>query len=112
MSTPYGKYNRSDYMAVGEVSSCVLERDMLLSNWELFTPNRGCIIDYIKPIDIQAPDILSIRIYSRMDWWWIISKYNNIDDWWNDVYVGMRIKIPNAEDIKDFYNKVRNKTRT
>ncbi len=100
------KFNRSNYSPLTSVNG-LSERDMLLTNWDLFETKRGFVYDYLTVNDMQAPDLLSFRIYGRMDWWWILSKFNNIDDWWNDVSVGMRIKVPKADDILDFYSNTR-----
>lgn len=100
------KYNRSDYINISEVEGGVLERDLLLSNWDLFETKRPTRYVYLIADDVQRPDLFSFKLYSRMDWWWIVSKFNGIDDWWNDVFPGMRVSIPSQDDIRDFYLKV------
>ena len=103
----FKKYNRSDYIEIAELDSGSLERDLLLSNWDLFDNKRGYTFRYLTADDIQRPDLFCLRMYGRIDWWWILSKFNSIDDWWNDVFSGMRVKVPNITDIEEFYLKVK-----
>ena len=105
----FDKYNRSNYIQIEEIDSGKLERDMLLSNWDLFSVRRGVQYAYILATEIQRPDLFSFRAYNRQDFWWIVSKVNNIDDWWNDVYIGMRISVPSILDIEDFYANVKSR---
>ena len=103
----FNKYNRSNYISIEQLNDGSLERDLLLSNWDLFDDKRGYTYAYIVQDDIQRPDLFCYRLYQRFDWWWIISKYNGIDDWWNDVFVGMRVNVPDVNDIEEFYLKVK-----
>lgn len=103
----FNKYNRSDYIEIAELDSGVVERDLLLSNWDLFENKRGTKFYYLTADDIQRPDLFCLKAYRRIDWWWIISKFNGIDDWWNDVSPGMRVELPNSTDIEEFYLKVK-----
>jgi hypothetical protein len=105
----YEKYNRSNFMASHEVNSGKLEIDILVSDWDLFAPINGFMYSYIQPMDIMRPDLLALRLYGRQDYWWIVSKFNNIDDWWNDCYIGMTLKIPMPIDIENFYLSVKSR---
>ena len=88
-----------------------LERDMILSNWDLFNIKRPVRFENIKRQDIQRPDLFSLRVYGTMSFWWILSKVNQIDDWWNDVGVGQDIVVPHRQDIVDFNLKLRARQR-
>lgn len=99
------KYNRSDYIKSTDVNG-TMERDLLLSNWDLFEIKRDVYFVYLTSDDIQRPDLFCFMHYNRFDWWWIISKFNNVDDWWNDVFPGMRMTLPHVDDIKNFCLKV------
>jgi len=106
------KYNRDDYLNI-EVVDGIPERDYLMSNWELFVQKRPMAVRALTASAIQRPDSVSLTIYGRSDYWWIISKCNpEIQDWWNDVYIGRVIMVPDADDIKDFYLACRNKIKT
>lgn len=51
--------------------------------------------------DLKRPDMISLRNYGRINYWWIIMKVNGILDIQNDLYVGMNLKIPNEVDIQN-----------
>jgi len=105
------KYNRDDYLNI-EVVNGIPERDYLMSNWELFVQKRPMVVVALGASSIQRPDRVSMSLYGRSDYWWIISKCNpSISDWWNDCYNGQVIQVPDEEDIKDFYLACRNKIK-
>lgn len=59
--------------------------------------------------DVARPDLMSIKIYGRNDWWWFLMKYNGIDDVWNELYMGMVIAVPDVRDINIYtVNNARN----
>ena len=82
-----------------------IEECDLLNNFfsQLFTITRPMRYYTIHDVDLYRPDILSYRLYQTVDYWWILLKYNNIDDIWNDMKIGSVISIPNVGDIEDFY---------
>ena len=96
------KFNRSNFYKLNTVNN-KLERDLIMDNWDQFIITKEVMIQPIINSDIGRPDLCSIRFYGTDQYWWILSKYNNIMDWWNDVQIGMVIAIPNSEDIQDFY---------
>ncbi len=89
-----------------------VEWDLILSHWDLFTIKQPLSFDSIKYGEVQRPDVLSYRIYGSSEYWWILCKFNQIDDMWNDMYVGMDIVIPNMLDINEFYSNMRRRVRT
>jgi len=97
--------NRSDFMPNVDVEG-TLEKDFINSKWALFEIKRDITYYSIGEADIQRPDLLSWKIYGSMNYWWILLKYNNIGDVWNDLYVSQVIKVPNEQDIIDFIAKV------
>jgi len=66
----------------------------------------------IKRDDLQRPDILSFKFYGSDEYWWILMKFNKIDDIWNDLNIGQIISIPAKSDIDLFYLNVRSKQRS
>lgn len=105
------KYNRTNFLKQDTTDSGIVEWDLLLSNWDLFKTNRQMSFDMIKYGDVQRPDVLSYRIYGDSSYWWILCKFNQIDDLWNDLYVGMDLLVPDIQDIVDFYKNVRRRIR-
>jgi len=86
-----------------------IEMDMSQTYWDLFKIKRPITFDIITRSDLQRPDLFSLRVYGRVDWWWIISKVNHIDDWFNDVVIGQDVIIPHASDIEDYYMLMKNR---
>ena len=106
----FNKYNRTNFQPTVS-TDYGLEKDIIMDNWELFKTKRPLRFDNINRIDIFRPDIFSLRVYGTIEYWWIVSKYNKILDWWNDVYVGMNIVIPDVQDIEDYYLAVKARFR-
>ena len=106
----YSKYDRTNFLAKS-IAKDSEEWDFILNNWDLFVIKRPLGFDSVKYEDMQRPDILSYRIYRDSSIWWILCKFNQIDDVWNDLYVGMDLLIPDIEDINDFYKNVRRRIR-
>ena len=105
-----GKYNRMNFMP--EVFGLnYLERDMLLSQWDLFEIKRPIQFNSIKRQDLMRMDLLSLRIYGTISYWWLLAKVNNIDDIWNDMSVSMDIIVPHIEDFSEFVLKAKRRIK-
>ena len=106
----FNKFKRTNFLT--EVSSQreVYEYDLLSSNWDLFEINHPIRYDNIKATDIHRPDLLSYRIYGDSQYWWILCKFNNIDDIWNDMHIGGDLVVPALADIEDYYARVKKRT--
>lgn len=104
------KYDRTTFL-YNISSNDIDEWDLIRSNWDLFEIKRPLRFDSIKYSDVQRPDMISVRLYGVTDYWWILCKFNQIDDVWNDLYVGMDLIIPDVLDIQDYYTSVRRRKR-
>jgi len=104
------KYRRTNFMTEEEVDG-VLEQDLVKNNWELFEIKRPQTFFTVSRSYIQRPDLLSLKLYGKMSYWWLIFKSNNIDDAWNDLEVGDIISVPDIRDIEDFYSSVRKRRK-
>lgn len=101
------KFNRSRFLTTNFLSTGA-EKDLLMTTWDYFVPRYPSYYRYIMLNDIGRPDLLSLRIYGRDDFWWIIGKLNpEIMDWWNDPVVGQRISICDQRDIDQFFLDVK-----
>ena len=100
-----GKYGRHIYSDAVDVDG-VLEVDLLTIRWDLFEVNYPIGFDVVRVSDIQRPDMMSLRLYNNMSYWWVIAKFNDIDDWWNDLYVGMNLLVPSIKDIEAYYRRL------
>lgn len=81
-----------------------LEIDLLNNFYNLvFKIKRPLSFYTLRQQDLQRPDLISYKIYGDVNYWWILFKYNQIDDIWNDLEIGQVISIPSKQDIEDFY---------
>jgi hypothetical protein len=69
---------------------------------QFFEIKRELTLYTIKQEDIQRPDLISFKIYGTDQYWWILMKYNQIADIWNEIVEGNIIYAPNVLDITDF----------
>jgi hypothetical protein len=83
------------------------EQDLVMNYWDLFTTKRPIGYYTLTTDDIQRPELVSAKVYGDIRYWWILSKYNHIDDWWNDVYIEQTINIPSRLDIDDWLTAVK-----
>ena len=105
------KYKRTNFLKEAVTESGDEEWDMILSNWDLFELNHPVTFGVTLASDIGRPDIISYRIYGTSKYWWILCKVNQIDDLWNDLYIGMDLIIPAVADIQNYYASVREMLR-
>ena len=103
------KYTRTNFMEDAVVDG-IAEKDLVNNHWELFQIKREMTFFTLTRGYIQRPDLLSINLYGKQDYWWIIAKVNpEIMDWWNDIDVenNQVIVVPDIRDIEDFYSEFR-----
>ena len=99
------KFKRTNFYKQETINN-KLEYDLIKNYWDLFKIKRPLKYISITKEHIQRPDILSYSIYGDVNYWWIISKFNLIDDWWNDLQIGNNISVPDKKDIDDFFLQV------
>lgn len=104
------KYNRDNFYQSNEVNG-IKEQDLVRNYWELFEVKRPMRYFTVTRSYLARPDLLSMKLYSRMDYWWIIAKLNTVDDWWNDIEIEDVLQVPDLADIEEFYSKVRSAKR-
>lgn len=82
----------------------VTENDLIANGWDSWNWS-GNDSDYVvKTADIQRPDIICINAgLGSNRYWWIVMKYNKIEDVWNDLKAGMVLKIPPKVEMDKFY---------
>jgi hypothetical protein len=100
------KYRRTYFQEDVQVYGS-LEKDLVSNHWDLFKTKKDIGYFTIKHQHIQRPDLVSIEIYGDQQYWWILGKFNKIDDWWNDVYVGQIINYPSLIDVEDWFINVK-----
>lgn len=102
------KYNRSNFYKSEQIDS-IKEVDLSTNVWNDFKPERVGSYYTVSDRDLNRPDLISFYNYGRIDYWWILAKVNNIDDFFNDLIVGDVIFIPDKLDIEDYFVEVANK---
>ena len=95
------RLNRSNFLDTQEVNN-KLEKDLVMHRFDLFKIKRSAQYYTIRYDDIQRPDLLSLKLYGKVDYYWIIGMVNSINDWWNDLIIGEVIIVPDILDIEDF----------
>lgn len=105
------KYKRTNFLEEFTTDSGKNEYDLISSNWDLFEINNQITYGIITKLDMNRPDVLSYRVYGDSQYWWILCKFNHIDDVWNDMELGGYILIPSLADIEEFYDRVKKKIR-
>jgi len=103
----FSRFKRTNFIFQDTNADDVIEYDLIQSNWDLFEIKDNITFDTVKYGDVSRPDIMSYRIYGSSEYWWILCKFNQIDDIWNDMYVGQDLIIPSIGDITRFYSSVR-----
>ena len=96
------KYDRSNFL-VTQIVDDIDEKDLVTNTFEYITFKNQMIFYTIVSEDIGSPDLISMKVYGRQDFWWIIMKVNNIEDVYNDYVEGQVLRIPAREDIERYY---------
>jgi hypothetical protein len=104
------KYRRTNFLKE-EVVDDVAEYDLGNDNWDLWEIKRPMTYFTLSRGYLARPDLLSLKLYGKMNYWWILLKHNKICDVWNDMAVGDIIEVPDVRDLEDFYALVRRRQR-
>lgn len=99
------KYTRSKFMNSVDVGTT--ELDLVsndLSRYEFRYPTTSY---RVTDNDIARPDRISYRLYETQEYWWLLMKYNNIDDVWNELYGGLVLQVPDRRDFDEYLSKYR-----
>lgn len=101
------KYRRTNFINQQTVDG-ILEEDLVDNNWDLFEIKRPLTFFTLTRSYIGRPDLLSLKLFGKIEYWWILAKVNeNIQDWWNDLQVGDVISVPSIADFEDWYAAIR-----
>ena len=94
------KFSRSRYLPTNVIDS-INECDLPYSGFHEYEFKDPFTFYTIKETDIQRPDLLSVRLFQKPNYWWILMKLNNIEDIWNDLEVGLVLSVPSDDDIQN-----------
>lgn len=105
------RYSKTNFYKLNSVDG-ILEYDLVDNHWDLFKIKRELQYYTVGSGFEQRPDLLALKIYGTIDPWYILCKYNLIDDIWNDILMGTILACPNILDIDDFYVTVKQFNKT
>ena len=81
----------------------IQEKDINNTQWSKLIINRPISYYKVRDGDTQRPDLISLRVYGNVHYFWPLMKFNLIDDIWNDISVGDIIKCPSALDMEQYF---------
>ena len=55
--------------------------------------------------DIGRIDLIAWKFYRNVSWWWVIARYNSIENALTDLVIGQVLLIPNKELITQAIEK-------
>lgn len=105
------RFNRSEFYK-RELVDGREEFDLISNSINDFNFSRETTLYTVIEADIKRPDLIAIKAYgdkNKMNCWWIILQYNNIENIWNDLYEGQILNIPHPLDLEDLLVSKSNK---
>lgn len=98
------KYTRTNFYNKNLING-IIENDLAFNKFRDFVFNRKKTYYEVKSEDVRRPDLISLKLFRRSNYWWIILKLNDISDPFNDLFEGQILEIPNISDIEEFVLK-------
>jgi len=102
------KYNRTNFYKTENVDA-IQEKDLITNITDVFDNQTDYVFYKVKEFDLLRPDLIALRLYGSITYWWILMKANNIEDIWNDLYTGQVLVVPPISDIERFYDRNKKK---
>jgi hypothetical protein len=98
------KLNRTNFL---ETASASYGKEKVLTSNDFMKYKFIYPMSYyrISNDDVGRPDIISLKLYKSIDFWWMLMKYNEVDDVWNELYPGLTLKVPDVRDFNMYANK-------
>lgn len=56
----------------------------------------------VRAEEVGRPDLISNKIYGTQTYWWFILWYNGIMDVWNDLHLGLVLRVPTLDKVREF----------
>jgi hypothetical protein len=93
---------RTDFCQIVTINGTP-ERDINNMQWNKLVINRPVSYYKLSYSDTQRPDLISMKVYGSMQYFWPLMKFNQIDDIWNDISIGDMIICPSGLDIEQYF---------
>ena len=103
-----GKMARQEFMNQNLIDGNI-ENDLAFNNFDSFDFKRPKVYFTITDKYMSRPDLISLNVYGKVDFWWVIMKTNGIDDMYNGFTLGDVIQIPALADVEEFFIQTRRK---
>ena len=108
MTNPLAKkYSRENFLNIF-MNNGTPELDLSSGDFELMF--RTTIKPRLYQLDTYEefrPDVISFRCYKNTQVWWILMKYNDIIDPFNELVAGLVLKVPDFKDIQNFQREIK-----
>lgn len=59
----------------------------------------------ITMAEAHRPDLVAIKCYGKVDWWYILAAYNGIINPLAELGVGVRLLVPNFNEVSKLITK-------
>lgn len=102
------KFNRTNFYKT-EVIENVPEKDLLTNTTSIFDNRSEYEFYSVTESDLLRPDLISLKLYGSYLYWWILMKANDIEDVWNDLYIGKVLVVPPFSAIEEYYKENKKK---
>lgn len=98
------KFNRDNYLKTVKVNN-VNEKELTTNSFSEYNFLYPHTYYTVSAADLQRPDVISYRLYGRIDLWWFLMKFNKVDDVWNELYIGQTLTVPDIRDVNNYVNE-------
>lgn len=100
------KYKRDSFSEKNIVNG-INEVDLPMNGFNTHEFNLPPTLYQVTESDIQRPDMICLKVYNSLDMWWLLMKYNKVEDIWNDLFVGMILEVPDKSELETYYRSRR-----
>lgn len=71
----------------------------------------SCATYTVTQAEAHRPDLVAIKCYGKVEWWWIIAQYNGIINPLRELMVGVTLIIPNYNEVDKMFKQGNTKSR-
>lgn len=100
------KYKRDNFSEKNIVNG-VNEVDLPMNGFSNYEFNTAPGYYLVTESDIQRPDLICYKVYNTLDMWWLLMKYNKVEDIWNDLFVNQVLEVPSKSELETYYRSRR-----